>query len=103
MEVPGIARREHGLHTEDGREGLQLDQARCERAVFYAHEAEVGGHEVRMGRAMRHTETLRDCLRGSCEECAVAEELMRQFGAGVDDLLHERTREEAGCLRDAEL
>src|SRR6201989_2005113 len=63
-----VACGEHSLQAEDGWEGLQLDQARRERAILFAHQAKIGGHEVGMCRAMRDAEALRDCLCGGFKE-----------------------------------
>ena len=53
------------LKSEDGREGLHLDEARGEAAAVFADETEVGGEEMRMRRSDRRRARVREWRRGS--------------------------------------
>ena len=90
------------LITEDGGEGLELDQFWTERTVGVSHETEVDGHEVGLWIFVGDAEPIGDGGVRGLHVGGIVEELVGEIGAAVGEFLEKRWREEAGSFGDAE-
>jgi len=94
----GFAERE--LKSEDGREGLHLDETGSELAGGFADEAEVGGEEVWVRVLVGGAPLFGDGREGTREVGGVVDELEGEVVADLGDFVEERLRKEARCFRD---
>ncbi len=88
------------LKSEDGREGLHLDELRGEVAAGIADEPEVGGEEVGMGSLRGGAPGFGDGGEGAREVGRIVDELESEIGADTGHFVEEGLREEAGGFRD---
>jgi hypothetical protein len=86
----------------DGREGLQLDEARGEAAAGLADESEVDGHEVRVRRFVGGMPGFGDGFAGCGKIFGVADKLVGEVSADGRHFGQQFAGQEDGSLSDAE-
>ena len=90
------------LKSEDGREGLHLDETGGEAAAGFADEAEVGGEEMRMRVLIGGAPGFGNGGEGAGEVSGIVDELEGEVDADAGHFIEHGGGEEAGRLGDGE-